>query len=360
VFDVFVTSNGPGEITSWVLPFVKHLKNNFSEIRISLFLVPCRFSTGEEYRIAEEIEELDYVFHPKEFYFKLIKLPFQASQKGCVVFLGGDLLNAVLLKKRYSFPAIAYTEGYQGFRKSFYKFFLRDIDGDLMLSYFDFYKEDKILSGTLQKTKNIVFLPGSRLKHFTGLVPLFADVSKHLPSEYKVIFIVSSFIPDSIVQDMKTLTNNKFLLIKNKTNELIKEAEICISIPGTNNMQLAYWNKPSLIVFPFNKPEVVDFPGLIGLITNIPGFKNKKKKLVLNFFLKKNEFCSIVNKKENKLIFPELIGDLTAEQIANKIVEILNDTKLKENIIKNCKLLPKKSPVLKKMLETIKSFYYEK
>jgi hypothetical protein len=356
LFDLFITTNGPGEIATWVHPFVKRIRREFQEIRISLFIVPCRFKTGTEDAVARQIPEFDYVFSAGEFASKLMSLPFIPFQKGCGVFLGGDLGKAVLLKKRYKFPAIAYTEGGQSFKKSFDKFFTRDVDGDLMYSFFEDYQVDHNLVKELKKTKNIIFFPGSRPHQFKELFPLFQNVSKLLPSEYKSIFNVSPFIPDELIQKNK-VDSRELNIYKNKSIELMMSAELCISIPGTNNIQLAYLNSPALVVFPFNNPELVDFPGLIGLIANLPGGKKLKKKWILNYLKKKGDYTSLVNRKENKEIFPELLGYLTAKQIANKIMEIVNDQKLLKSIRKNCSKLSKKSTVLDEMIEQVKGFY---
>ncbi len=230
MFDLFITTNGPGEISTWVHPFVKKIKKELKDVRITLFIVPCRFSTGTEKQVALQIKEIDYVFSAKEFLSKLIKLPFKPYEKGCVVFLGGDMAKAVMLKTRYRFPAIAYTEGDQSFKRFFDKIFLRDKDGDLMYSFFEEYIEDVALMKELSETKNIVFFPGSRPNQFKALFPILQDVSKFIPKTYKVIFNVSPFIPDELIKQAKT-DSRKLNIYKNKSVELIKTAELCVSIP---------------------------------------------------------------------------------------------------------------------------------
>lgn len=356
MFDLFITTNGPGEISTWVHPFVKKLKKELKNVRITLFIVPCRFSTGTEAEVASKIEEIDYIFSAKDFLSKLIKLPFEKAKKGCVVFMGGDMFKAVLLKKRYGFPAIAYSEGDQSFKKFFDKIFLRNIDGDLMYSFFEEYKEDTVLITELTKTKNIVFFPGSRPHQFKALFPIFQEVSKLIPKTYNIIFNISSFIPDQLINQTK-IDSRKLNIYKNKSVELMKTAELCVSIPGTNNIQLAYLNAPSLIIFPFNNPELVDFPGLIGLLANIPGGRSIKKRLILNQIQKKVSYTSLINRKEDTEIFPELRGILTPKQIAEEILSLLNNQKKLNEIKQKCMYLSKNSTVLEQMTNKIKEYY---
>ncbi|MDD4527152.1 MAG: hypothetical protein PHF25_03835 [Candidatus Margulisbacteria bacterium] len=355
MFDLFITSNGPGEITTWVHPFVKRIKKEIEDVRITLFIVPCRFKAGNEYEVAKQIKEIDNVYSAKEFKYRLIRLPFEPYKKGCVVFMGGDLGKAVLLKKRYRFPAIAYTEGDKSFKLFFNKIFTRDKDGDLMYSFFEDYNEDKQLIETLKETKNVVFFSGSRPKQFKALFPIFQEVSKLLPKGYKCIYSISPYISDNIIQKAKC-DSRKLITYKNKSAELMKTAELCVSIPGTNNIQLAYLNAPSLIVFPFNKPKVIDFPGLIGLIANVPGGRYFKKRLILKYLGKNVEFTSLVNRKENMEIFPELRGDLTAKQIALSITKLLSNKQELNKIKEKCLALSKTSNVLDNMVLKVKSF----
>ncbi len=355
MFDVFITTNGPGEITTWVAPFVKRLKKEIKEVRISLFIVPCRFKTGTEADVAKEISEIDYIFSAEEFTSRLVNIPFTPSKKGCVVFLGGDLAKAALLKKRYGFRAIAYTEGDESFKGAFDKIFKRDIDGDLMFSFFDIYIKDTALIKELKTKKNIVFFPGSRPEQFKVLFPLWQKVSRLLPADFNCLFNISSFIPDEIVSKNK-IDSRTLNIYRNKTVELMETAKLAITIPGTNNIQLAYLQTPSLITFPFSDPKVVNFPGIIGLLANIPGFRKQKKLFLLRLLDKKTQFTSLVNSKNNREIFPELRGELTVKQIAIKIEELANSENKLKKIKENCASLSKESLVLDKMIEKVKTY----
>ncbi len=50
--DLLILSNGPGEISTWVRPVVKRLRQNLTEdrslLRISVILSPCTHSMGAE------------------------------------------------------------------------------------------------------------------------------------------------------------------------------------------------------------------------------------------------------------------------------------------------------------------------
>ena len=69
--DILILSNGPGEITTWVRPVVKSLRqllgDNSAEVRISVMLSPCPHATGKEAAIAASYVEVDRVQSSEHF-----------------------------------------------------------------------------------------------------------------------------------------------------------------------------------------------------------------------------------------------------------------------------------------------------
>ncbi|NJL82276.1 MAG: lipid-A-disaccharide synthase, partial [Chloroflexaceae bacterium] len=62
--DVLILSNGPGEVTTWVLPAVNALRKRLDsgcDLRISVILSPCPNATGQEARIVSRYSEVDRV-----------------------------------------------------------------------------------------------------------------------------------------------------------------------------------------------------------------------------------------------------------------------------------------------------------
>ncbi|MDF5734016.1 MAG: lipid-A-disaccharide synthase, partial [Rhizonema sp. PD38] len=63
--DIVILSNGPGEVTTWVRPVVRALRQNLGNdrtlVRISVMLSPCPNATGFEAAIAQSFPEVDRV-----------------------------------------------------------------------------------------------------------------------------------------------------------------------------------------------------------------------------------------------------------------------------------------------------------
>ncbi|MGL5878478.1 MAG: lipid-A-disaccharide synthase, partial [Xenococcaceae cyanobacterium] len=70
--DLLVLSNGPGEVTTWVRPVVRALRQKFgndpSKVRISVVLSPCPNATGTEAKIALSYPEVDRVQAAEHFF----------------------------------------------------------------------------------------------------------------------------------------------------------------------------------------------------------------------------------------------------------------------------------------------------
>ncbi len=116
--DILILSNGPGEVTTWVRPVVKALRQQLGDdralVRISVVLSPCPNATGKEAEIAQSYPEVDRVQGAEHF------LPFLLwgktvenwgwRDKGVLVFLGGDQFFSVIIGKRLGYRTVVYAE----------------------------------------------------------------------------------------------------------------------------------------------------------------------------------------------------------------------------------------------------------
>ncbi len=116
--DILILSNGPGEVTTWVRPVVKALRqqlgDNRSQVRISVILSPCPNATGKEAAIAQSYPEVDRVQGAEHFFPFLLwgktAENWDWRDKGVVVFLGGDQFFPVIIGKRLGYRTVVYAE----------------------------------------------------------------------------------------------------------------------------------------------------------------------------------------------------------------------------------------------------------
>ena len=117
-FDILILSNGPGEVTTWLLPVVKALHQQLSDrqtqVRISVILSPCPHATGKEVDIVSSYPQVDRV-QGAEYFFPFLLRGNTAdnwdwSSKGVVIFLGGDQIFPVINGKRLGYKTVVYAE----------------------------------------------------------------------------------------------------------------------------------------------------------------------------------------------------------------------------------------------------------
>ncbi|NET04748.1 MAG: lipid-A-disaccharide synthase [Symploca sp. SIO2B6] len=116
--DIIILSNGPGEVTTWVRPLVKVLRQllgeNREQVRISVVLSLCPHSTGKEAEIVNSYSEVDRVQGAEHFFgFFLRGVTVQNwdwRKHGVVIFLGGDQFFPVVIGSRLGYRTIVYAE----------------------------------------------------------------------------------------------------------------------------------------------------------------------------------------------------------------------------------------------------------
>lgn len=386
---IVITVNSPGEVAGWLKPAVVAIKALSFPTSITVFIPPCTFASGGEVGVVQAMIEVDRVYGPKEFFqFMFLRkaLPgLVKSRVGVVLFLGGDLTYAMWLGKKFRYPAIAYTEGFANWVKSFECFAIPysqmaeraiakgvpdrkiKIIGNLMLDAIQ-----PRMSGTIVRQKLgigerplLLLMPGSRPAHFEYMVPFLLQVVEYIRNivpEIAVVFSISPFITPQYLQKLsgplaelfdqsseyipgETLDNasnsTTLSVIKTKHGELIPAlkgsqydlmaaANIAISLPGTNTFELAASGVPTVVVLPLNYPERIPLEGIPGLIERIPWIgKELKRRLIAKLAEKmKYKYTAWPNLLMQDYVIPELHGFITDEAVSAEIVKILSDREL--------------------------------
>lgn len=102
-YSLAITTNGPGEFGGWVRPLLNALYARTPAADIHIFFVPDDYATGKESDVARATFPQAHVHPPKvsmrAAFGRAAGLPehFDAVQ-----YLGGDLMHAARLAKRFS------------------------------------------------------------------------------------------------------------------------------------------------------------------------------------------------------------------------------------------------------------------
>lgn len=385
MFDILILTNGPGEVTTWVHPVVKALREEFGYrqfVRISVVLSPCPHATGKEGAIASSYPEVDRVQEAEHFFPFLLGGKTAANwswgEKGVVVFLGGDQFFALAIAFRLGYKTVVYAEWDARWYRFIHRFGVmnpeviakvppkyRDkftVVGDLMADVEYGEAEDKELIG---------LLPGSKGSKLAQGVPLVLAIADFIHQQKPEITFVIPVAPTINIQTLAQFAHPQYNpmvakfggdqaeLIENRTflqtarglnvelvtefpaYHILSQCRLCITTVGANTAQLGALGVPMIILLPTNQLDAMrSWDGLPGILANLPGVGSVFAKLinwvVLQLTLKQGRLYSWPNIWANKEIVPELVGQLQPKEVSEMVLDFLAHpeklTMMRENL----------------------------
>jgi hypothetical protein len=331
--DILILSNGPGEVTTWVRPVVKALRQQLGDnralIRISVVLSPCPNGTGKEAAIAQSYPEVDRVQGAEHFFPFLLwgktAQNWDWCEKGVVVFLGGDQFFSVIIGKRLGYRTVVYAEWearWQGWIDRFgvmqpkiiadapkkYAHKLTVV-GDLMADVGG--EGENNCQSKIQNPKSkielIGLLPGSKPAKLSQGVPLTLAIAQHIHNAKPQTRFV---IPVAPTLDFSTLarfanpqqnplihqlgwgeaelvipadqSDQAFLKMPSglrielwrpfPAHDLLSQCRLCLTTVGANTAQLGSLAVPMIVLLPTQQLDAMRaWDGLPGLLVRLPG-----------------------------------------------------------------------------------------
>ncbi|MGJ5672410.1 MAG: lipid-A-disaccharide synthase [Nostochopsis sp.] len=245
-FDILILSNGPGEVTTWVRPVVKALRQKLTDerfsvpealgdatrwckapalgrspFRISVVLSPCPNASGKEADIARSYPEVDRVQSAEHFWkFLLWGKTYENwdwTSQGVVVFLGGDQIFPVVIAKRLGYRSVVYAEWEARWHNLIDRFGVMKpevaakvspkyahkftVVGDLMA---EAGSNSSFPENQGEITELIGILPGSKPAKLAQGVPLTLAIAEHVQAKRPQ---TKFFIPVAPTLDLQTLAS---------------------------------------------------------------------------------------------------------------------------------------------------------
>lgn len=354
-FDVWIQTNSPGELSSWVRSFCHQISLTIPQAKIHIFLTPCQYASGNEVPVAKTFENVVEVFSPKETIRLLASAPFfsKKNKNGFVLYLGGDPIYTRLMALKKGLFAFGYSEhkGFLGwgYERSFYKLEFGDLMADAFLNAAEYViKSEPPL---------LLFFAGSRPLHFKHLAPFLDEVTgylKPLLPHWSFSLLPSPFIDTKLKESVRKKFKH-LNYVEGSSQDLLKKASCLVTLPGTNTAEAGYLGVPMVVLVPLNNPELIIFDGILGLIGKLPFLGTGLKRLVIEFMkLNKNRLFALPNLLLKQKIVPEIIGHLEAKSLAETLAIYCKKETL-DQIRVSLKPLKPKDSVSKKMLKMILS-----
>ncbi len=328
---LIIQTNSPGELSRFVRPIVKAFCTQASQPQIIIFIAPCQYASGQEVTIAKAIPGVDAVYGPKAFLSFLFGFPLQYPSKHTrILYLGGDPMYSRLLAWKVRGSVYAYTEHAHFSKKGFEQVFYQS-EGDLMASSFKglhFERTALLKRYNLANKPIVLFFAGSRWPHFNALFPFFVDcISQTDFQHYQPVLLVSPFISDDRLDEQINAlgTPASFPIIRGDSRELLSLSSLLVTIPGTNTAEAMYMGVPMLVLMPLNRPDLIIFDGLLGLLGRLPILGTLLKRLALMILKRTTGFLAKPNQYFNEEVVPECRGILTETLVSETIQSLLQD-----------------------------------
>jgi len=102
-------------------------------------------------------------------------------------------------------------------------------------------------------------------------------------------------------------------------------ADLAITLPGTNTVQLAVLGVPMLVVLPLDHPGRIRTEGLSEWLARIPGLGGAIKGVMAWRFLRRPHALAWPNREAGRMIVPEMVGRLDPRDVAQRALAMLGD-----------------------------------
>jgi hypothetical protein len=367
--ELILLVNGPGELYTWARPLIAALRQQAPEARVVLGLLPCPFASGYERGIAEtlEVNAVVPVSETLEFIAGGRKPSgFLRLKRGLVIGLGGDVGFPGRVASRLGYAAWRYSfEPY--WHKGLEKLFVHDSrtfekalkNGAKALEIGNLTADALTLEDAPAKQAglDVLLIPGSRGFQVTHLLPFFAGVAQAIRTALPAVhfhYPRSGLVSDADFavalssakvadiggvglrlegSDLVTPDGTRIALHDERRRYgLMKNADLALTIPGTNTLELGIALVPSIVCLPLQKMELIPIENPLRYLEHLPIIGTPLKRKLVETYLNRFSYFSLPNMIADEAIQLELRGDLTVQQISTAAVKLLEQPSERERI----------------------------
>lgn len=366
-----LVSNGPGELYTWVRPVLEELRRVRPDLRVAISLIPCQFAAGDEAAIAATFEP-DYVTTPGQYLraaavgaapASLLEQSGAAGSSGAVIGLGGNGAMAVALGKRLGYPAYRYS--FEPYWHAGLKHLLLPDERVRKRALRGGAPSDKatvvgnLVADAAQTTApasprgapHLLLFGGSRDGFALHLIPLLIALVDRLAPELpnaRFVWPVSRLLKEQTIADgvagryRSTLhgisgrrDGDVIITPSGGRLELVPEADryahmraadLAVTIPGTNTLELGVAGVPALVLLPLNQPELIPLEGIGHWLGLVPLVGKYLKRYAVRLFVEGLKVpVSLPNRVSGEELMVELRGKVNPELVAERTLGLLAD-----------------------------------
>lgn len=354
--EVVLVSNGPGELYTWTKPVLDALRRRDPALPVRIALIPCQFASGSEAGIAAGMGA-DHVTTPAQ-YLRTVpagRVPEGlGARRGIVLQLGGGVGLAASLAARLGHPLQRYAFTAGGHR-SLERLYVPDERtaararrsgmGPGRVSVVGNLVADAVHAGRPEPAPgrpHVLVMPGSRDAFARPLIPLMLAVVDRLARTHpdaRFVWPVSRLLQERTLADgiagahasvlggvagrldgdrVRTPGGGVLEMVPEEDRHAhMRAADLAITIPGTNTLELGIAGLPALVVLPLNRPELIPLEGAGHWLGLVPGVGTYLKRWAVRLFVQGLDApVSLPNRISGEPLFEEVAGVVTADGLA--------------------------------------------
>ena len=332
---VTILTNGPGELWGWVRPVASELRRRGHSI--SLWLLPCPFSSGHE-REAASLLGVEKLEGPSSA--SVIWNGVANERTDSIIQMGGDIAFGLRMAKfsgasltvysyrhKKNIPGVKLLTAYPEQVTFPQAVCIGDLVKDAVNmdvtpsapSVWDWRKE----SGS----PRILFLPGSRPNIrkavISWLCELRDEILRLIPNA-RIRSLFPQFMPEN---EIVTWRKEGLNPVRAGAGVAMRNSDYAVTQPGTNNFEMMHSGLPGIVVVPQKFLAHIPVSGIAAFFTGLPFVGNFiRLKALLRTVKKWNGFISLPNRTFKKNLLSELWGNVTPAMIAERVKRDIDDT----------------------------------
>lgn len=363
-----VTCNGPGETAGWLRPLLQALYAREPQLEAHVFYVPDDYATGNEAGYARSLFANARVYDPKAY----LRVALGAAvpelpSADAVLYLGGDLMHAARLHRRFGGAFAVYKFGRPRYARSIARAYALDASNASALRAAGIGEARIETVGNLAidgaalearaaapaNAPAVLFMPGSRPNEVRQLLPFFFTTALRMRREHPdlpVAFGISPFTPPQALREAiegggdPRLFSQKGRIEEDDGHVFLcgpfpgdrfpvlhhalaaaAQARLVVTIPGTKVIEVATLGTPILSCTPFNAPELAVINGPLTFLDRIPVFGVPAKRAAVLAYARRHVFHTQPNIDAGDELVRELHGTLTPGRVARVALDLLAD-----------------------------------
>lgn len=152
------------------------------------------------------------------------------------------------------------------------------------------------------------------------------DFRSHLleiDPEIELRVLLSPFSEES---ESRLWSESGFSVWMGTTPAGVDGADLALTQPGTNNLELMYCKQPFVVAVPFSFLRQMPIAGLVGMLDRVPWFGSALRERIIRKAIPKHiGKMSWPNRLVKESFVPEFIGEYSASRLADEVAKVLRD-----------------------------------